>query len=200
MLVDCGDYWLRSQEHRALANIAGLIIWITLTATSIVHFAFGSNVRGSTKSPMSAYASMILPLALAPAPQCSGKDINTLSNRIERRNGHLVYTLLISCIRNRHFVYMLFTLRPVDSHAAPPERRIRGCLPHSGTCMPRPTILYVPLSSAVVKLLSHDDALEKLHALIAQLRFHSQPNRRPVRNVQIPSVYAIREKGLRTIR
>jgi hypothetical protein len=48
----------------------------------------------------------------------------------------------------------------------------------------------------VVKLFSHDDTLQKLHALVAQLRFHSQPDLRPVKNGQIPSVHAVREKGL----
>src|SRR5262245_66392630 len=36
-LVYGRHYWFRSSEQRALADVAGWFIWITLAATSIVH-------------------------------------------------------------------------------------------------------------------------------------------------------------------
>ena len=45
--------------------------------------------------------------------------------------------------------------------------------PHSYTCVPRPSVLY-PKCPAVVELIRYDDALEILHALVAQLGFYSE--------------------------
>lgn len=67
-LVYGRHYWFRSSEQRALANVAGWVIWIVLAATSIVHFAFGTSGEGSMKSVMGVYASYVLPLTIVAVP------------------------------------------------------------------------------------------------------------------------------------
>src|SRR6266496_3183678 len=75
--------------------------------------------------------------------------------------------------------------------------KVSGKAVASNTHVPRPPVLYVPLFTAVVELVLNDDALEILHALVAQLGFHSKSHRRPMCDGQIPTVHTVGNKSLR---
>ena len=57
--------------------------------------------------------------------------------------------------------------------------------------VPRPSVQYVPLVTAIIELIRNDDALQILHAFVAHLSFHPQSHRRPVRDGKIPSIHAV---------
>jgi hypothetical protein len=67
-LVYGRHHWFRSRKQRALASVAGWIIWVVLALTSICHFALGNTSDQYIQYLLQVYASYILPLSIVGIP------------------------------------------------------------------------------------------------------------------------------------
>src|SRR5262245_55808287 len=72
-----------------------------------------------------------------------------------------------------------------------------AALSQSDAGIPRPAVLDVPKRAVIVEVVGHDDLPQELQALVAELFFDAQPDRRAMADRQLAAVHSISQDGLR---
>src|ERR1043166_2830279 len=78
-----------------------------------------------------------------------------------------------------------------------PFRALSASAPPSDSRVPSPALCGDAVLASVVEDVLHDDALEIFPALVADLGFHPQAQRRAVPDQKIPAIHSIGEQRLR---